>query len=221
MIAGRDVFITGATGYVGRPLVTKLLSRGHRVSALARASSADRVPAGARVVIGDALDAGTYAHAVDAGGTLVQLVGTAHPSPTKAAEFLSVDLVSARAAVRAARTRGVEHFVYLSVAQPAPVMQAYLQARAAAEQAIREAALTATILRPWYVLGPGHWWPVLLIPGYAIGELLPSTRDTARRLGLVTLRQMVTALAFAVENPPAAGAMSILDVPAIRAANID
>jgi uncharacterized protein YbjT (DUF2867 family) len=100
-------------------------------------------------------------------------------------------------------------------------MRAYLDARAQAEHAIQEAGMTTTLLRPWYVLSPGHWWPLLLIPGYAIGELIPATRATAQRLGLVTLRQMVTALAFAVENPPAAGSVRIMDVPAIRAARCD
>lgn len=43
-----------------------------------------------------------------------------------------------------------------------------------------------------------------------------STRQSARRLGLVTLAQMVNALVDAVENPPTG--IRIVDVPAIRAA---
>jgi nucleoside-diphosphate-sugar epimerase len=42
-----------------------------------------------------------------------------------------------------------------------------------------------------------------------------STRDGARRLGLVTLAQMIRALVWAVEHPPASGA-PVLDVSAIR-----
>ena len=41
--------MTGATGYLGASLVPLLLARGQRVLALARAGSADRVPAGAEV----------------------------------------------------------------------------------------------------------------------------------------------------------------------------
>jgi len=52
------------------------------------------------------------------------------------------------------------------------------------------------------VLGPGHRWPALLLPLYALFERLPATRDATRRLGLVTLEQMVSALAYAVEHPP-------------------
>ena len=50
----------------------------------------------------------------------VHLVGTPHPGPAKAAEFRRVDLPSVAAPVAAARDRGAAHFVYVSVAQPAP-----------------------------------------------------------------------------------------------------
>jgi uncharacterized protein YbjT (DUF2867 family) len=217
MRGARDVFVTGGTGYIGGRLIAELLSRGHRVRALARAGSEGRVPAGALAVVGNALEAGSFVSALRPGDTVVHLVGTAHPGPSKAKEFRDVDLRSVYAAADAARRAGVAHFVYVSVAQPAPVMRAYVEARAEGERAIAGAGLTATILRPWYVLGPGHRWPFLLIPLYGLAGLLPPLRDGARRLGLVTLRQMVAALAHAVENPPTAGTIRILDVPAIRA----
>jgi uncharacterized protein YbjT (DUF2867 family) len=212
----RDVFVTGGTGYIGRRVIQRLLARGHRVRAVARSSSTGRVPAGATAVAGDALDADSIAAALRPGDVLVHLVGTPHPSPAKAAEFVRVDLASIRASVTAATRAGVTEIVYVSVAQPAPVMHAYLGVRAQGEQAIREAGLTATVLRPWYVLGPGHWWPVMLIPLYVLGSAVPVWRDGARRLGLVTIGQMVNALVRAVETPPAAGAVRIVDVPAIR-----
>jgi uncharacterized protein YbjT (DUF2867 family) len=146
---------------------------------------------------------------------VVHLVGTPHPGPSKAAEFLCVDLASARAAAMAAQTAGVAHFVYVSVAQPAPVMAAYVAARAAGEKAIADAGLTATVLRPWYVIGPGHRWPLLLVPFYAVAEMVPAWRDGARRLGLVTLGQMTGAIVCAIENPPAPGSSRVVDVPAI------
>jgi uncharacterized protein YbjT (DUF2867 family) len=210
------VFITGGTGYVGQRLATALLGRGHRVRVLTRSGSVGRVPAGAEAVIGDALDAASYAAFLTPGETLVHLVGTPHPSPAKAAEFRRVDLPSIHAAVSAASSARLAHLVYVSVAHPAPMMHAYIEVRSAGEAAITKAALTATILRPWYVLGPGHWWPVVLIPAYAVLEALPPTRAGARRLGLVTIGQMVRALVSAVEHPPSPGLMRIVEVPDIR-----
>src|SRR5215469_6961901 len=209
------VFIAGGTGYMGRGLIPRLLERGHEVRALVRPGSEHKVPSGCAVIPGNALEGKSYADKISPADTFVQLVGVAHPSPAKAEEFRKVDLISGLEAVAAAKTAGVQHFIYLSVAQPSPVMQAYIAVRTECERAIEAAGLNATILRPWYVLGPGHRWPYLLIPFYKLAALVPQTRDGAQRLGLVTLEQMTTALLVAVENP--VHGRSTLGVPQIRA----
>ncbi|HEY8101807.1 MAG TPA: NAD(P)H-binding protein [Burkholderiaceae bacterium] len=209
-----NVFITGATGYLGRSLITALLARGHQVRGLVRAGSEHKLPPGCKAVVGDALDAASYVQAIAPADTLIHLVGVPHPSPSKAEQFQTIDLASARIAASNARAAGIKHFIYVSVAQPAPVMQSYIAARAAAEQAIREAGLNATILRPWYVLGPGHRWPYLFLPLVWLLERLPTTRETARRLGFVTLAEMTAALCRAVETP--ASGVRILTVAEIK-----
>jgi uncharacterized protein YbjT (DUF2867 family) len=210
------VFVAGGTGYLGRPLIEHLRARGHQVRALVRKGSEDKLPTGCEVVFGNALENQSYAAGIAPSDTFVQLVGASHPNPSKAAQFRSVDLVAGQGAISAATRAGVAHFVYVSVAQPAPVMKAYIQARAECEQIIHKSGMNATILRPWYVLGPGHRWPSCLVPMYKLMELLPNTRARARRLGLVTLQQMVHALMHAVENP--AQGVRIVEVPEIRAA---
>ncbi len=214
----RTVFITGGTGYLGAELIRQLTSRGHSVRALTRQASVNRLPSGSMPVIGDALHGLSYAPQVAPADTFVHLVGVPHPSPAKAEQFLTVDLASVAAAVPVAVTAGVKHFVYVSVAQPAPAMKAYVAARARAEQLIRDSGLSATFIRPWYVLGPGHWWPVLLLPGYWLAELIPSIRPTARRIGLVSRTQMVRALVHAVEQP--VSGVRVIEVPDIRRATL-
>ena len=213
---GRCVFVAGGTGYMGQKLIAKLLLRGHEVRALVRAGSEKKLPAGCKPVPGNALDGASYANQISPADTFVQLVGVAHPSPAKAAEFRRVDLPAGLGAIAAARSAGIRHFVYLSVAHPAPMMHAYIAVRSQCEAAIESAGLNATILRPWYVLGPGHRWPYLLLPVYTVAELLPPTREGAQRLGLVTLEQMTNALTVAVENP--VDGIRVVTVPEIRAA---
>jgi uncharacterized protein YbjT (DUF2867 family) len=94
------------------------------------------------------------------------------------------------------------------------MMKPYLAVRAECERLIRESGLNATILRPWYVLGPGHRWPYVLVPFYWLMERLSSTREGARRLGLVTLEQMLETLLCAVETPYRG--VQVLGVPEIR-----
>jgi uncharacterized protein YbjT (DUF2867 family) len=210
----RHVFVTGGTGYIGSSLIPALLERGHRVRALARDGSQGKLAPGCEVVTGDALDASSFAGAVAPADTFVQLVGTAHPAPWKAARFRTVDQASVRASLDAARAVRVEHFVYLSVAQPAPVMKAYVLVRAECEALIAAAGLDATFVRPWYVLGRGHRWPLVLLPAYRILERLPSWRESAVRLGLSRLEEVVAALVWSVESP--ARGVRILDTRRIR-----
>src|SRR5438046_9821271 len=88
----RSVFVTGATGYMGRSLIPALLTRGHSVRALVRESSAHRVFPGAETVVGNALAPATFADAIAPADTLVPLIGTPHPSPAQAARIQAVAL---------------------------------------------------------------------------------------------------------------------------------
>lgn len=201
------VFVTGGTGYLGRPLVARLLAGGRAVRVMARRGSEGKVPPGAEAVSGYEL-----------GGveTVVHLVGVPRPSPWKGPRFRAVDLPLALESIGAARAAGVRHFVYVSVAHPAPLMQDYIAVRMRCEQALTASGMPHTILRPWYVLGPGHLWPHVLRPFYALAERVPAWREGARRLGLVTHAQMLAALEWAVEHPPEGA--RVMGVPDIRQA---
>src|SRR4029079_4140423 len=144
---------------------------------------------------------------------VVHLVGTPHPSPSKAAEFEALDYVAAHECIAAAKAGGAGHFVYVSVAHPASMMRAYIDVRVRVEGELRESGLPHTIVRPWYVLGPGHRWPYLLIPMYWVLSAIPSTRERAQRLGLVTIAQMIATLAWAVDT--ASEESRVLNVPDI------
>ena len=60
-----------------------------------------------------------------------------------------------------------------------------------------------------------YWAPVLAL---SMENRYVNDRESAQRLGLITLELMITALIAAVENPPPNGQIRILDVPAIRRA---
>jgi uncharacterized protein YbjT (DUF2867 family) len=191
-----------------------LLRRAHRVTGLVRFNSVYKLPPGCSPAYGNALDSNTFMNLLSGADTFVQLVGVAHPSPAKARQFEEIDLRSCKESLAVAVRNRVRHYVYVSVAHPAPMMQAFIDVRSRCEEMVRASGLNATILRPWYVLGPGHHWPYLLKPLYALAKQVPSLRAGAQRLDLITIDQMVRALVDAVEHP--AFGIRVMDVADIK-----
>ena len=214
MTEKHSICVTGGTGYIGRRLIPLLTKRGHIVKAVVRAGSEKKLPAAVSAVIADPLKENSYTDSIRGCDTFIHLIGVPHPSPAKAAQFRAIDLPSVKVAVKAAADAGVRHFIYLSVAQPAPMMHAFIAVRAEGEALIRASGMKATFVRPWYVLGPGHRWAYALLPFYWIAKLLPATRESANRLGLINISQMLNALVWSVENVP--DDVRILDVPKMR-----
>lgn len=212
------IFIAGATGYMGCRAAAELVRRGHAVKALVRRESLNRLPKHCLAVVGNALDASSFSAGIGDVDSYVQLVGVAHPSPSKARQFREIDQKSFEESLKAAVENRARHFVYVSVAHPAPAMHAYIEVRSHCEELLKKSGLNATILRPWYVLGPGHYWPYALKPFYWLARQIPIACEGATRLGLVTLQQMVAALVNSIESP--AQGVRILGVPDIAASSL-
>jgi uncharacterized protein len=70
------VFVTGATGLIGRPLTAALLARGHHVTALSRSAEAGRrLPIGVRHVTGDPAEPGPWEDELARSDACVHLAG--------------------------------------------------------------------------------------------------------------------------------------------------
>jgi nucleoside-diphosphate-sugar epimerase len=199
----KAIFTTGGTGYIGKRLIKLLLQRGHRVVTLVRKGSENKIPAGAEIIIGDPFDANTFQQYIPKNAVFIQLLGVSHPSPAKADQFKQIDLRSVKASADAAAIAGVSHFIYMSVSMtPSKLMAAYQSVRSQGEEYCLSKNLDCTFIRPWYVLGPGHWWPVLLLPFYGIAMLVPAWNKKAKAMGLVTISKMINTLVKAVEANP-------------------
>ena len=211
----KTIFLTGGTGYIGIRLTRLLLQRGHRVILFIRPGSEAKAPPGAAIVFGNPFDPESLRPHIPEGCVFVQLLGVPHPSPRKRDLFYKIDLESIKASAEAARQAKAGHFVYVSVTQePSGIMRDYQQVRAQGEQRVLASGLPHTFIRPWDVVGPGHWWPLLLWPLYKVLDLLPVTRRKAQAFGLVSLGQMLKTLLAAIEQPEKLG--EVLDVAGIR-----
>ncbi len=215
----QTVFITGGTGYIGSRLIKELQKEGNfHVQALVRKGSENKLPAGCEVITGDALHADSYKDNIAKSAVFIHLVGVAHPSPSKKEQFKKIDLVSVHEAVKASTEQDVSHFIYLSVSMyPTKIMKVFQEVRAEGEQLLLASGLHTSFIRPWYVLGPGHWWPILLKPFFLIAKMIPSKKEAARQLDTVTIQQMIRTLMFAVKNQPLDN--TVYDVQKIKTFN--
>jgi uncharacterized protein YbjT (DUF2867 family) len=214
----KEIFITGATGYIGKRLTKLLLQRGHKVIALVRKGSEHKVVVGAAIVAADPFDPNSFQSFIPKGAVFIQLLGVSHPSPKKAKQFKEIDLRSVKASADAAAIAEVSHFIYVSVAMaPSKIMATYQAVRKEGEEYCKNKKLNCSFIRPWYVMGPGHYWPVLLLPLYSVAELVPAWRQKARAMALVTINQILRTLITAVDANPLP--LRIIEIKQIRNSN--
>jgi dihydroflavonol-4-reductase len=112
------VFVTGASGYIGGALTTRLLERGDHVVGLARSDGAARKVAalGAEVARGDLLDENSIAAGMAGCEAAYHVAGVNSHCPADPDMLLRVNVGGAEAAVRAAARAGIGRMVYTSSA---------------------------------------------------------------------------------------------------------
>lgn len=197
---------------MGRRLIPRLLERGHRVRAIAPAGIGREASLGLRE--GDRKRA-RRGVARQTGAPLRHLCAPGRRGPSLSLQGASVPRGRSRVVPFRGGRRASERDLALRLRERRAAGTGDEGLRASARG--RGGASAGTRLPrhlPQTLLGPGHRWPYLLLPGYWLLERLPATRETALRIGLVTLEQMMTALVQAVENPPSG--VRIVDVAGIR-----
>jgi dihydroflavonol-4-reductase len=112
------VFVTGASGFIGGALASRLLESGDQVVGLARSdAAAEKVAArGAEVARGDLLDEKSLAAGMVGCDLAYHVAGMNAHCPSDPEMMLRVNVAGAEAAVRAAARAGVDRLIYTSSA---------------------------------------------------------------------------------------------------------
>ncbi len=223
--ASADVLVTGATGFIGRQLVNRLLESGQRIRILARSEPPVELLNNPQVevVLGDLGDPQAVARAVS-GTRLVYHLGAAMGGPR--ADFERSTEVGTRNVVDAILQNGNTQVVYVSslsvlhatrAANGDVVTEAWpleplperrgnytlfkLRAEQIVSEAVRDRSLQAIILRPGQVFGPGA---ALLTPAVArkMGSRMVVLGDGSVPLPLIYVDDLVDALLTAAERGP-------------------
>jgi dihydroflavonol-4-reductase len=177
-LATDEVFLTGATGFIGRHVLDALLAAGYRVRALAR-PGARPLPAvhGCQVVTGDLLQPGELVRQMEGCRALVHVAALYSFSPRRRRDIWATNVRGTAGILEAARIAGIQRAVVTSSSAtdapapgPRPATEedwaghgghasAYHASKIAEERAALAARVPAVLVLPTAPVGPGDWKP--------------------------------------------------------------
>jgi uncharacterized protein YbjT (DUF2867 family) len=137
----KPILVTGAAGRTGRRMVKALTERGSQVRAFVRCPAAGeelRAFGVGEVVVGDLLDAGSVAAAMEGAGQVLHICPPMHPHEDAIARGMIADAMDAK----------VERLVLYSVLHPLLTDVPHHARKLEAERALVGSGLAYTILQP-------------------------------------------------------------------------
>ncbi|OLD76859.1 MAG: hypothetical protein AUG87_06890 [Candidatus Rokubacteria bacterium 13_1_20CM_4_70_14] len=198
------VFVTGATGFVGRAVVQALRGEGYVVRCLVRrGSEPDLRGVGAiERVEGDVLAPQLLDEGMAGCGAVIHLVGIIREHIATNTTFYRVHVQGTVNVVAAAAAAGVRRYVHMSALGARDGARSrYHQTKWAAEEAVRACALPWTIFRPSVIYGRGDG---LVSPLVRLVRRLPVVPLVGSgRLQPVPVEQVAQAVARALGLPAA------------------
>jgi uncharacterized protein YbjT (DUF2867 family) len=146
------VALTGATGFVGKATLDRLLEAGWKVRALTRSDQVKR--AGVTWVSGALDSPRTLTALCDGADAVLHIAGVVNAS--NAAGFEAGNVVGTANMLTAAKEAGISRFVHVSsLSAREPQLSDYGASKAKAEKLVATSLLDWTIIRPPGVYGPG------------------------------------------------------------------
>ena len=149
-----SVLVVGASGFLGRHLVERLGSRGHRVRAVSRSGRPGDAPERPEVtwLAADVTEEERVAGLARGCDVVAHLAGVRGERGTQTFESVHVD--GTRHLLAEARRAGAERFVLVSALGASVGKDPYFRTKAEAETLVRDSGLEGVVVRPALVFGP-------------------------------------------------------------------
>ncbi len=235
------VLVTGASGFVGRPLVEALAREGYLVRAAVRRPGTAPAAAAEVAAMPDMAAAFDAAELVSGCDAVVHVAGLAHSSPDiPEATYLAVNCEASRRLARAARDSGCRRFVYISSVraqtgpgadheltenEPPHPTDAYGRSKLAGEIAVADALrgsdTACVILRPVLMYGPHPKGNMATLMKLARQRWPVPIGGLRARRSILGIGNFCSAVSHVLQTPACDGGTFLLaDGPAVTAAEI-
>jgi nucleoside-diphosphate-sugar epimerase len=206
-----NVFLTGATGFIGGHTLRALVEQGHLVTCLMRRSPStgrkQRIAASARlaslpnvqVVEGEWTSPESWMHHVEGHDVVVNAVGIIRER--RAATFHAVHTAAPVALFDAAVRAGVRKIIQISaMGADDKAVSRYHMSKRAADRHLAKRGVPYVMLRPSFVYGPGNH-SMTFFARLAALPVIPVPGDGQYRVQPLHVTDLVRAITIAMEDP--------------------
>ena len=199
------VLLTGATGFLGRRLLPRLLARGHTVRAVSRRPAhALSLPEHERLQTcrADVLDAASLRACLEGVDAAIYLVHSMEGGVEQAGEFIERDRRAALNFAEAAQDAGVSRILYVSGLKPTEYVSDHLSSRNDVEGYLGEYGVPVTVIRAGFIIGAGSAGFEMMkgITG-KMGNTMTLSSDFRHRTQPAFAGDVVEALVACVDHP--------------------
>ncbi|HEX4108407.1 MAG TPA: NAD(P)-dependent oxidoreductase [Solirubrobacteraceae bacterium] len=217
------VFVTGASGFLGRVVCAQLLEREHVVGVLVRRAGSE--PPGCEPARGDLSDTATLTRALqEAGADCVVHLAAEIATQRSRRRIDEVNVEGTRRLLHACTAAGGPRVVFastvvtgdaggavLSEDAPLPVRTAYGHSKQQGEKLVRESGLPSVILRPSHVYGPGGWFAQEIVGRLRAPGRLAIVGSGLNWWDVVRVEDVATAVCESVERAPSGSIYHVVD----------
>ena len=203
------VFVTGATGFVGREILRQLHIAGQSVRLLARHPQSRRVQElvkqhSAEVHRGDVLDAASLEGSLKHMEAVIHLVGII--SEIGRNTFENIHTHGTENIVTTARNAGIKRIVHMSALGTRPnAASRYHQSKWAAEEIVRRSGLAWTIFRPSIIYGADDVFVNLFARMSRFSPALPVMGSVEAKFQPVAVEDVAACFLGALDEPRSVG----------------
>ena len=160
----KNIFLTGATGFVGSFILEKLTAYGFNVKALIRnKNKIKRHYENCEYIVGDILDINTYIDSLEGIDVIINLVGIIREYKSKGVTFNNMHVKATKNLLTLAEKFGIKRFIQMSANGAAADSHIkYYLSKYKAEELVKNSNTAYTIFRPSIIFGKGDGFITML-----------------------------------------------------------